>query len=40
MRARQKPPLTHRAGFTDGPSAWSATFADPDDNYFQLLSPM
>jgi predicted enzyme related to lactoylglutathione lyase len=22
------------------PGAWIATFADPDDNYFQLLSPM
>jgi predicted enzyme related to lactoylglutathione lyase len=22
------------------PDAWIATFADPDDNYFQLMSPM
>ena len=22
------------------PPAWIATFADPDDNYFQLVSPM
>ena len=22
------------------PDAWIATFADPDDNYFQLVSPM
>ena len=22
------------------PEAWIATFADPDDNYFQLVSPM
>jgi predicted enzyme related to lactoylglutathione lyase len=22
------------------PEGWIATFADPDDNYFQLLSPM
>jgi predicted enzyme related to lactoylglutathione lyase len=21
-------------------SGWIATFADPDDNYFQLISPM
>ena len=24
----------------EGPGAWIATFADPDDNYFQLVSPM
>jgi predicted enzyme related to lactoylglutathione lyase len=24
----------------DMPEAWIATFADPDDNYFQLMSPM
>lgn len=24
----------------EGPEAWIATFADPDDNYFQLISPM
>jgi predicted enzyme related to lactoylglutathione lyase len=24
----------------EGPDAWIATFADPDNNYFQLLSPM
>jgi len=23
-----------------GPGMWVATFADPDDNYFQLVSPM
>lgn len=23
-----------------GPDMWIATFADPDDNYFQLISPM
>lgn len=23
-----------------GPDMWIATFADPDDNYFQLVSPM
>ncbi|MGO9208174.1 MAG: VOC family protein [Candidatus Limnocylindrales bacterium] len=23
----------------EGPDAWLATFADPDNNYFQLLSP-
>ena len=26
--------------FEDAPDAWIATFADPDDNYFQLMSPM
>jgi predicted enzyme related to lactoylglutathione lyase len=26
--------------FEDAPGAWIATFADPDDNYFQLVSPM
>ena len=31
----------HRA-LHDGeaPGAWIATLADPDDNYFQLVSPM
>jgi predicted enzyme related to lactoylglutathione lyase len=24
----------------ESPDAWIATFSDPDDNYFQLLSPM
>jgi predicted enzyme related to lactoylglutathione lyase len=24
----------------EAPEAWIATFADPDDNYFQLISPM
>jgi predicted enzyme related to lactoylglutathione lyase len=24
----------------EAPGAWIATFADPDDNYFQLVSPM
>jgi predicted enzyme related to lactoylglutathione lyase len=24
----------------DGAEAWIATFSDPDDNYFQLVSPM
>ena len=27
-------------GFEGLPDAWIATFADPDDNYFQLTSPM
>ena len=27
-------------GFGDGEPASIATFADPDDNYFQLMSPM
>ena len=26
--------------FEQAPEAWIATFADPDDNYFQLVSPM
>jgi predicted enzyme related to lactoylglutathione lyase len=25
---------------TEAPEAWIATFADPDDNYFQLVSPV
>jgi predicted enzyme related to lactoylglutathione lyase len=25
--------------FEEAPGAWIATFADPDDNYFQLMSP-
>ena len=25
--------------FEGAPGAWIATFADPDDNYFQLMSP-
>ena len=25
--------------FEQAPDAWVATFADPDDNYFQLMSP-
>ena len=24
----------------DSPAGWIGTFADPDDNYFQLMSPM
>jgi predicted enzyme related to lactoylglutathione lyase len=24
----------------EAPGAWIATFSDPDDNYFQLISPM
>lgn len=26
--------------FEEAPDSWVATFADPDDNYFQLVSPM
>jgi predicted enzyme related to lactoylglutathione lyase len=26
--------------FEEAPGSWIATFADPDDNYFQLTSPM
>ena len=26
--------------FEEAPDSWIATFADPDDNYFQLMSPM
>lgn len=26
--------------FEEAPGAWIATLADPDDNYFQLVSPM
>jgi predicted enzyme related to lactoylglutathione lyase len=26
--------------FEQAPDAWIATFADPDDNYFQLMTPM
>ena len=26
--------------FEGYPDAWVATLADPDDNYFQLMSPM
>ena len=26
--------------FEGSPGTWIATFADPDDNYFQLMSPM
>jgi predicted enzyme related to lactoylglutathione lyase len=26
--------------FEEAPGAWIATLADPDDNYFQLMSPM
>ena len=26
--------------FEEAPGSWVATFADPDDNYFQLSSPM
>jgi predicted enzyme related to lactoylglutathione lyase len=25
---------------SEAPGAWIATFSDPDDNYFQLTSPM
>ena len=27
-------------GFEEMPDAWVATLADPDDNYFQLMTPM
>ena len=27
-------------GFEEDPNSWIATLADPDDNYFQLMSPM
>lgn len=27
-------------GFDGFPDSWIATLADPDDNYFQLMSPM
>jgi predicted enzyme related to lactoylglutathione lyase len=27
-------------GEAPAPEAWIATFADPDDNYFQLMSPI
>ena len=26
--------------FPEAPDSWIATFADPDDNYFQLVTPM
>lgn len=26
--------------FEGAPGSWIATFADPDDNYFQLMTPM
>jgi len=26
--------------FEEAPDSWIATFSDPDDNYFQLISPM
>ena len=26
--------------FEQAPGVWIATFSDPDDNYFQLISPM
>jgi predicted enzyme related to lactoylglutathione lyase len=26
--------------FEQAPGSWIATFSDPDDNYFQLVSPM
>jgi predicted enzyme related to lactoylglutathione lyase len=30
----------YRAGEGEGPEMWIATFSDPDDNYFQLMSEM
>jgi predicted enzyme related to lactoylglutathione lyase len=30
----------YNPGGPDMPDAWVCTFADPDDNYFQLMSPM
>jgi predicted enzyme related to lactoylglutathione lyase len=32
--------ITEPYSFEMAPDAWVATFADPDDNYFQLMSPM
>lgn len=30
----------YQPGGDDAPEMWIATFSDPDDNYFQLVSPM
>ncbi len=30
----------YQPGAEVAPGAWIATFSDPDDNYFQLMSPM
>jgi predicted enzyme related to lactoylglutathione lyase len=30
----------YKVGDGDGAEMWIATFSDPDDNYFQLISPM
>lgn len=32
--------ITEPYGFESDPNSWIATLADPDDNYFQLMSPM
>lgn len=32
--------VTEPYTFEQAPGSWIATFADPDDNYFQLMSPM
>lgn len=32
--------VTEPYSFEGAPGSWIATFADPDGNYFQLLSPM
>lgn len=32
-------PYQMEGGPTDTPEMWIATLADPDDNYFQLMSP-
>ena len=30
----------HPGAAGDAPEVWIATFSDPDDNYFQLMSPI
>jgi predicted enzyme related to lactoylglutathione lyase len=32
--------VTEPYSFEGAPDSWIATFADPDDNYFQLVTPM
>ena len=40
MKAAGAIVVTEPYGSDDGEGGWIGTFADPDDNYFQLMSPM
>ena len=40
MKAAGATVIAEPYSFEGEPGSWIATFADPDDNYFQLMTPM